>query len=360
MIEELTVAVEALTPNRTNNFMSAADVIYGGNVEKWIRLGNSLKLRLAMRMSYADPEFSRKAAEEVARHEVGCLETNADNPYFGVFGPNGNPINVAVEYNMLTEHEDGSACVTEGGDSHAAADIIAYMNGYNDPRRAAYFTPSEFDGVDFCGIRRGIIPPNHTELGHKYSGVKIAKNDPLCWMNAAEVAFLKAEAVAVFGYDMGGSAQGFYEEGIRLSFAQWGAGDATEYLADNTSCPAEYVDPVNAEYGSPALSNVTIAWNEAADVEVKQEKIITQKWIANWLLGNEAWADYRRTGYPKLMPVLDNRSNGIVDSNLGARRMPYPTEEITGNTENYQNAVNRLLNGRDNMATRLWFDCKNK
>ena len=85
--------------------------------------------------------------------------------------------------------------------------------------------------------------------------------------------------------------------------------------------------------------------------------IITQKWIANWPLGNEAWADYRRTGYPKLLPATSegNLSGGIVDSEKGARRMPYPSEEYTSNTENVQEAVNSYLGGPDNMATDVWW-----
>lgn len=78
------------------------------------------------------------------------------------------------------------------------------------------------------------------------------------------------------------------------------------------------------------------------------------------MLGNEAWADYRRTGYPKLIPATTegNLSGGIVDSNRGARRMPYPLEEYTSNTENVQNAVNQYLKGIDNMSVDVWWACK--
>ena len=181
-------------------------------------------------------------------------------------------------------------------------------------------------------------------------------------MNAAEVAFLKAEAAAVFGWNMGGYAKDFYEEGIRLSFAQWGAGDASAYIADSQSIPEAYVDPAGSNSYSGTLSSVTIAWDEAADTETKQERIITQKWIANWLLGNESWADWRRTGYPKLIPASDagNKSNGMVDSQTGARRMPYPRDEYINNPTNIGKAVSDYLKGADNMTTRLWFDCKNK
>ena len=339
MIRELTEAVEELMPNRTNNFSSSADVIYGGNTEKWIKFANSLKLRLAMRVSYANPELSKAAAEEAVNNEVGVFSSNDDN---------------------IKNHTDQTPCTTGGGDSHVAADIVCYMNGYNDPRREAYFNKSEFDGYDYAGLRRGIVIPDHATVGHKFSGVKISYDSPVCWMNAAEVAFLKAEAAGVFGYNMGGSAKDFYEEGIRLSFNQWGAGDATAYIADNSSVPATYTDPSGSNSYSGVISDITIAWDDAADKETMQERIITQKWIANWLLGNESWAEWRRTGYPHLIPATDagNKSNGEVDSAEGARRMPYPDAEYGNNPANIAYAVANYLKGPDNMSTKLWFDCK--
>ena len=359
MIRELTEAVEELMPNRTNNFSSSADVIYGGNTEKWIKFANSLKLRLAMRVSYANPELSKAAAEEAVNNEVGVFSSNDDNAMFSTFGVDGNPIRVSVQYN-IKNHTDQTPCTTGGGDSHVAADIVCYMNGYNDPRREAYFNKSEFDGYDYAGLRRGIVIPDHATVGHKFSGVKISYDSPVCWMNAAEVAFLKAEAAGVFGYNMGGSAKDFYEEGIRLSFNQWGAGDATAYIADNSSVPATYTDPSGSNSYSGVISDITIAWDDAADKETMQERIITQKWIANWLLGNESWAEWRRTGYPHLIPATDagNKSNGEVDSAEGARRMPYPDAEYGNNPANIAYAVANYLKGPDNMSTKLWFDCK--
>jgi hypothetical protein len=95
------------------------------------------------------------------------------------------------------------------------------------------------------------------------------------------------------------------------------------------------------------------------DIHLPVGSLIMQKWIANWQLGNEAWADYRRTGYPRLMPATEdgNKSLGVVDSELGARRMPYPADEYTTNNVNVNNAVSSLLKGTDNMATRMWWDC---
>lgn len=204
-----------------------------------------MKLRLAMRVVYTDFTSSkgktpRQLAEEAVSNKVGVFTSNSDNAKLPsvAFGKDGNPLRAACLYNQ----PEGS---NTGGDTHAAADIICYMNGYDDPRRDKYFIKSEWEGIDYVGIRRGIEIPSLNTIGRKYSGVKF-ENDaetPLYWMNAAEVAFLKAEAKAVFDMNMGpGTARDFYEEGVRLSFEQWGVTGVAEYLA-GTTLPQTYIDP---------------------------------------------------------------------------------------------------------------------
>lgn len=310
-----------------------------------------------MRIVYADKAKAQQKAEEAVSSAVGVMTSNADNAQLTNFGEKGNPLYTAVNYNRA------SGCQT-GGDAHAAADIITYMNGYKDPRRAAYFTVSEWDNTDdndftYVGLRHGIeIPANN--ITRKYSGVNVTSATPLVWMNAAEVYFLRAEAAAVFGFNMGASAKDLYEQGVRASFEQWGVNGADAYLADNTSLPGTYTDPYNGvNTYNETLTTLPVAWDESATAEQKQERIITQKWIAMWLTGCEAWADYRRTGFPHIFPATarGNKSLGLVDSSLGARRMPYPTNEYTTNNDNVQAAVSSLLRGADNMGTRLWWDC---
>lgn len=357
--EELNTSIDVLTENQNAALVASADYVYGGDIKKWIKFANSLKLRLALRIAYAAPEKARAMAESAITNEIGVITNNVDNAAWRYFGSSTNPLYTAVNYNKLNIHDDESKCETSG-DSHAAADIICYMNGYNDPRRAAYFSKSEWPGIEYVGLRRGIDIPNHKETGHKYSGVKMGAADPLYWLNAAEVAFLRAEAVAVFGFNMGGEAEDFYNQGIRLSFEQWGVDGVDAYLSDETRVPQVYTDPVSTNTYNTQLSTVTVKWKANALPEEMQERIIIQKWIANWQLGNEAWADYRRTGYPRLIPATasGNRSNGEVDSNRGARRMRYPLDEYVSNTENVTNAVANYLNGPDLMSTNLWWDCK--
>ena len=285
------------------------------------------------------------------------MEQNDQNAMWDYFKSSSNPIYVASRYNSA----EGSLT---GGDSHAAADIICYMNGYNDNRREKYFVKSEYGNPEYVGVRRGIELSTLGKNARKYSGINVAESDPVIWMNAAETYFLRAEAVAVHGFTNPHetmTAKDLYEEGIRKSFEQWGA-DLGYYLEDGYSTPQTYNDPESVNSYSERLSEITVKWNDGAAQEEKQERIIIQKWIANWTLGNEAWADYRRTGYPKLIPATaeGNKSGGKVDSELGARRMPYPADEYVSNKNNVLEAVSEYLKGADEMGTFIWWDCKPK
>lgn len=369
MLSELSAAISTLESNiAIGSFAANADVVYQGSISKWIKFGNSLKLRLAMRICYADRELSKQMADEAINSPGGLITDNADNAGFSYWGVAGNPLCVSIRYNMA-QHSDKSQCTTMSGDSHAAADIICYMNGYRDPRREAYFTRTEFEealakGTEYVGLRHGIKVPSHVHTGHQYSGVKFASETaPVYWINAAEVSFLLAEAAAFkekggIAYNVPGTAKDYYEQGVRLSFGQYGVQGAEEYLA-GTSVPDIYEDPTGTYSYARQLSDITPKWDDAAGFEKMQERIITQKWIANWLLGCESWADWRRTGYPHLIPAEEFGSTwGVSDAATGARRMPYPAKEKTSNAANYSDAVSNLLKGEDNMATRLWFDCK--
>lgn len=357
MINELTAAVNTLIEYRASSIPATADYIYGGNVEKWGRFGNSLKLRLAMRIVNVDSGFAREAAESAVDNEFGVFRDNTDNARLSTFGTAGNPIYAAAWYNVakISGHE----CKT-GGESHASADITSYMNAYNDPRRAAYFIDSEWPDQQYCGVRRGIVRPDINSTGHKYSGININSQSPIVWMNAAEVAFLKAEAAGVYHFNMGaGSAQEFYEEGIRLSFEQYGVQGYDEYKYSSAPVLVRYEDPwtdKNPNGSVDAFFAPCVKWMNDSDM---QKRIIVQKWIANWIIGNEAWADYRRTGYPELFPASDagNMNPTVVDSRRGARRMPYPQAEYTNNP--YMQDAVKMLGGPDNMGTDLWWAKKN-
>ena len=339
MFKDLDNAIQILTDfvaeNPSYRGMADFDKVYGSDFTKWIKYANSLKLRMAVRIVYANPTLARQKAEEAIKHPIGVITSNDDNAQ-NLFPQ--NPIWTVV---------------TAWGDSRACADIIAYMNGYEDPRRSKYFTQSVLEGSeDYLGVRTGVSLPEKGVTG-QYSATTYARTDATLWMPATEIAFLKAEG-ALRGWDMGGTVQSLYEQAIKLSFDQWGAGGYESYIVDETSKPAGINDP-DPEMAANAISTITIKWNDADPFETKLERLITQKWIATYPLGQEAWSDQRRTGYPRFFPVLVNASD---DPNLTTRlasRIPFPPDEKNNNTENYNEAV-QLLGGPDNYSTKLWWD----
>ena len=344
MFEELDEAIEILGRNTTlpAEAWSRYDGVYYGNIAQWLKYANSLKLRMAMRLSYVKSDVARaKAAEAIAG---GVIEANADNAA------------------MHAAENRTTLIYNDWGDHRVGADILCYMNGYKDPRRAKMFTQGtvgEGDAAEkgYYGLRIGTTPANKSKAVTACSSMLITDTDPILWMNAAEIAFLRSEYELRWGSAV--SAQNFYEQGIRLSFEERGVAGAEDYIADEANVPEAYTDPLGVIENNTALpqSRITIKWKEDAQFEENLERIITQKWIAIFPLGNEAWAEYRRTGYPKLMPAKDNKSGGTVNSKYGMRRLPYPSEEYSENRTNVEAAITSL-GGPDNGGTRTWWDCK--
>lgn len=318
------------------------DPVYNGDYNKWMRFANSLKLRLAVRISNVSPELARTKAEEAVKSTRGLIDTNDNNAYVGV-GAEPNPLWLVA---------------SSWGEIRINATIASYMKGYSDPRSAVYFTTSKLGGDSpYMGMRsglEGVKPATYSGYSMPYYEQK----DDMLMFCAAETAFLRAEG-ALRGWDMGGSARDFYEQGVKLSFDQRKVSGADEYLANAVAVPEPFVDPVNpAKCNYTPKTKITIAWNEGASTEEKLERIITQKWIANFPLGFEGWADYRRTGYPEVFPSVSNLSNGVIDTNRQLRRLPFPLSEKQGNSANVSAAVS-MLGGPDTGATDLWWAKKN-
>jgi hypothetical protein len=158
---------------------------------------------------------------------------------------------------------------------------------------------------------------------------------------------------------MNGTAKELYEDGIRCSFEQWGAGDASSYITNATNVPANYEDKSGDDNSTNAIGNITVAWDENAGTAEKLERIITQKYIATYPDGQEAWTEFRRTGYPRIFPNVVNYSGGTINTETQIRRLPYPQNEYENNTDNV-NAALQLLGGADTGGTRLWWDVANK
>jgi hypothetical protein len=132
-------------------------------------------------------------------------------------------------------------------------------------------------------------------------------------------------------------------EGVRQSILQWQVGfeGAIDYLMPTAPIISDFIKYLDNDF----------------DYNKMLEKILTQKYVATFWVGVESWVDYRRTGYPFLIPVAYSGS-AEVDINRGPQRMPYPAAEYTDNLANVQKAVSDYLQGPDNLATKLWWACK--
>lgn len=361
-INDLTVAITDLqkiqnmpaTGNEGDKAaLKRADLVYGGNMAQWAKLANSLKLRLAMRMSYADPVKSKQYAEEALASSAGLITDNADNALISV------------------GQSELSFIIYSWGDCLIGAPLMAYMNGYNDPRLPAYAIPASDPTLQgkYIGIRQGIdlLNGKSTYGGFSQPQAKSASGDyfsgtdgKMKLFTAAETWFLKAEA-ALRGYAGAGDIQTNYTTGVQQSFGEWGkSASVATYLVDNTSTEAPYVDPKNADnniaLGHPQLSTITIAWNNGDTNERKLERIITQKWLSLYPNGPEAWAEQRRTGYPILFKIRKNDSGGAISTEGMIRRIPFTVDTKTS-LYNYQQAA-QMLNGPDTGGTKLWWDKK--
>jgi len=333
----------ALQGNGGTTALTAADPVFNGDYSLWLKLANSEKLRMAMRIRFAEPDLAKKYAEEAV--QAGTMESASD----GAMLKSNSAIQV---FNPLEEVWNAYK------DTRMGATMDCYLNGYEDPRLDKYFAESTISEGGWHGVRSG-IKSMQTEDYLPLSAPNVSKSTPVVWMLASETAFLRAEG-ALVGWEMGGDAKTFYETGITLSFLENGLSqNAASVYAASEKAPAAFEDKNlgSAKNSAGRPSEITPKWNDNDSEEKKLERIITQKWIAMFPNGQEAWSEFRRTGYPKVIPVKDNLSSGKIDTQIQVRRMTFPRSEYSNNYANLQEAVN-LIGGVDNGGVKLWWDKK--
>jgi len=351
MFSKLDEIQATFAANKTYAGMKKFDASYGGDVTKWAKFVNSLRLRLAIRISKVAPALAKAQGEKAIADPAGLILTNADNMTISLYG---GKLYLSV------------ICF-EWGDTRMSAGMESILVGLKDSRISKFFQPAtdatvytDHADVPYKGIRNGaslVAKDDHSNFSMINESFKtITKRN---YLAASEVYFDLAEA-GLRGWTGAGDAKSNYENGVKLSFADWGAGGVDSYLADDTSKPIDYNDPKSTGSVNDFVSRstVTVKWNEADSNELKLEKIITQKWIAGFYNPNEPWADFRRTGYPKLPNVYKNDSNadwGVIPAGEWIKRMPFVNAERTGNVAGIADATTKL-GGPDNIATRLWFD----
>lgn len=331
--------------------------------DTYIRLANSLKLRMAMHIVKVEPQTAKRWAEEAVAS--GVIERVDEQQ--GIF-----PIFLGFIHPLVH--------ISNGwGDLRLCASFESLLMSLDHPYTKYLFLPNSYDitnektgkitpaGTRLCGIRAGtlvgegqIYSMNQRQAYSTFDSEKFFMS-PLYFIKWAEVDFLRAEG-ALRGWDMGGSAQDFYERGIRNAFVEDPRKESeycnyVDYYMQLAE-PVDYIqtDPMGDGSSWPSVTKIGVKWNDADNNETKLEKIITQKYIALFPLSTEAWTELRRTGYPKLFPVLnpDDGDGSIMNGDM-IRRIPWVPKD-----SKVQDIINRYaipaLGGPDKQATRLWWD----
>ena len=359
MFKDLTEAIDVLTAKAENgvSIMKNYDAVYAGDAAKWVRYANSLMLRLAMHIRYADNEMAKKYAAQAITQAYGVMTDQKDEAKMST----GAGLVFRNNIQWLSDQYE---------ESRMGTSMVAYLLGYEDPRLSAYFQPVDesssygikaFDGKKYQGVPLG-HKYGQTDMYKKFSKPNIQASTPTYWLRASEVYFLRAEAALVWGGEFG-DAESLYEQGIQMSFDENGVKSSVDsYMYSGKTPIANALSGWYYTYSYPAPCETTVEFEGSQ--EDKLEKIMIQKWIALYPNGQEAWTEWRRTGYPVLNKVLVNRgSSQGATADGGVRRMLYPISfyQTQDGKEIYDNALKLFNNGKggqDRSDTRLWWDCK--
>lgn len=311
---------------------------------QWVKFANSLRLRLGMRISNVDKTLAETQVKAALDPNNGGVLEKADETVgeYGVRNPLGG--------------------VNGWDEVYMNANLESFLTGYEDPRLEKYFVPAVGNtgkegevkelfpiAKTFKGVRQGtgIVTDNRYNT---HSKSIVTTETPIIIMTAAEVWLLRAEA-ALRGFVDAGKEGEYYQKGVETSFTQWGAADVSAYL-NSEKTPADYKDAFDNKFDAKATTTITPKWDPAASKEQKLERIITQKWLACYPDGCEAWAEQRRTGYPQVFKIAVNNSQGLINTDIMIRRLPF-SNELDANTVSQ---LTTLLGGPDNGGTRLWWD----
>ena len=296
------------------------ELIYNGNVQKWKKLANSLKLRIGIRMADADPAKSKQVVE--AAVQGGVILSNADNalfPYLATI-PDQFPFNEASGAGTPNDYVMSET-------------LVKYMQSTADPRLPVYARPAKADN-SYKGKPYGLGSFQNDFIVYSYPGTKVYAPDfPGIIMTAAEVEFALAEAAAR-GYNVGGAAADHYTKGIQASMKFWGIPDAAAnaYLAQV---------PFKAD-----------EWKNC---------IGTQKWLALYMQGLQAWFERVRLNFQQ--PGTDGSGTALFVApaqsldptvKMVPFRLTYPITEGNINRNNYEAAAQAI--GGDKKGTKLWWN----
>ncbi|MBV6428930.1 MAG: hypothetical protein KIPDCIKN_03467 [Haliscomenobacter sp.] len=351
--KELKEAVAALNPN--GDYV-ATDLFFGdrgsfktgtasAQVAKWKKLGNSLLLRLGMRYSKVDPNKAKAIVSEA--FSGGVMQSNDDNAY------------VKYDGTLFTNAANGNLVNNNPYFYYAAEPFVDQLKNTNDPRTpflvATYANPASplADAnpntkiADQFGVPVGVLNTSLSNApyrgakggGYNYSQMNVnvvaSLTAPDFWVTYSEVSLLLAEA-AHRGWIAGGAAAAkqYYEDGIKADIKRYALYPKSATIPD-------------ADIAT-FLASPGVAFNSTDALKL----INTQLWVAFIRNGTQAFANFRRSGFPELKP---NTYNNLLNGGF-VRRLSYPDYELAQNAANYKAAAAAI--GGDNLLSRVFWDIK--
>ena len=318
------------------------DILYGGNVARWKKLGYSLMLRAGMRLSKVDPTTAKTyVAKAVAG---GLFESNADNSVLR---------HTAIWNNYIANH----LAAREKTNFYLAAPFVNYLKENNDPRLPVF-------AVRYVGAKGGPeqVPARASSDPKVQIGMPMGYNDVTINSVLSQNGvvslwdFTQINLTTVLKLDAPEFHVTYAENQLLLAeaaFRGWVTGDAATYYAKGIRANLEQMAlyDVSATIKEDAIQAYLAAHPLTAGKEL--DLINTQYWVATFLDGNESFANFRRSGFPALKK---NPYPGSEIKEDFIRRMPYPDSEIIVNLQNVNEAIARQ--GPNDLNSRVWWDKK--
>jgi len=322
IFSELKEAIALIDPSEST--FGPEDLLYQGDMEKWRKLANSLRMRAAMRLSKVDPALAQAEFEDALA--AGPFTSNDDNAvlWYGTDPDSRHP-----QYtNRQTRNDHGMAKTLVDYMLNGDESGLDYEK--HDPRLAIYAQPTPegyYRGHEVgLGEGHGVPLSEISEIGARW---RVQPDGDAVIISYSEVLFLRAEA-ALKGWNAGADAESLYYDAIRASMNYYEIEDdvVDAYLADNPQ------------------------WAFDALGSTPERQVGIQKWIALFQNGPEAYSNWRRTGYPELVAGRDAENDGKI-----LRRIPYPGREQTLNRANLDAAIaSQGMTGYGDMNTPVWWD----
>ncbi|MBP7023844.1 MAG: SusD/RagB family nutrient-binding outer membrane lipoprotein [Bacteroidales bacterium] len=349
LIATLNDAQDKLLNSTTGGF-ATGDLLFNGDLTKWVKFANSLRLRIALRASGRGAEYVAEALDAISD---GVMDSNADNAMC-LFSTPGAP-NEAPWYNgYFTSGRNDFTYTYRFMELLKGNNHLTFTNPFNgivDPRYVVFTTYTDLTRV---GVPYGMPDGTTQRFWSRYSAKRVSlfAVNPVIVHPDFPSTFLDYPTVCFMVSEVNGWDAGWFQNGIEASLEKWGAVDPGN----------AYVTAIMAKFNDPATTQ-----------EMKKEMVITQKYIHLLMQPHEAWAEYRRTGYPKSIVKpgevtfvdtdgmlgtagLQYVFNPIAGSESGSdivARFKYPSSEYTLNETNVLNAASDM--GEDTHKQKVWW-----